>query len=263
MKADDATQRREQATSEPAGLEQAGLEQAGLEMENFVIHDIIWDAGGTLFDTYPAMTQAFDAALREFGAQIPLERILQLARESTHYAISTLAHETGIDADALESAFRRRYNAIGPEAQPPFPGVKEVCAAICARGGRNFIVTHRGRDSLNALLAAHGMEAYFSDSITAEDPFPRKPDPTALNALAPACLKPAPIRRPRQSRPIWSSPRSRHCWNDCHQLQIFPTPPGRTPPFDGSASPFRRMATISTPAAERRGADWQCAARKC
>ena len=178
MKADDATQRREQATSEPAGLEQAGL-----EMENFVIHDIIWDAGGTLFDTYPAVTQAFDAALREFGAQIPLERILQLARESTHYAISILAHETGIDADALESAFRRRYNAIGPEAQPPFPGVKEVCATICARGGRNFIVTHRGRDSLNALLAAHGMGAYFSDSITAEDPFPRKPDPTALNAL--------------------------------------------------------------------------------
>lgn len=178
MKTDDAAQRREQATSEPAMLEPAMLER-----ENFVIHDIIWDAGGTLFDTYPAMTQAFDAALREFGAQIPQERILQLARESTHYAISTLAREAGIDADALESAFRRRYNAIGPEAQPPFPGVEEVCTAICARGGRNFIVTHRGRDSLNALLAAHGMEAYFSDSITAEDPFPRKPDPAALNAL--------------------------------------------------------------------------------
>lgn len=147
------------------------------------IHNIIWDAGGTLFDTYPAVTRAFAQALNESGAAIPEVRILQLARRSTQHAIHTLAHEAGIEAAVLEAAFRRHYEAIAPEIQLPFPGVVAVCAAICAGGGRNFVVTHRGRDSLAALLAAHDMARYFTAMITKEDPFPRKPDPAALNAL--------------------------------------------------------------------------------
>ncbi len=149
-----------------------------------VIHDIIWDAGGTLFNTYPALTQALSLALREYGVNISETRILTLALQSTQHAIHTLAAEAGLEAFLFEDAFRRHYDAVGPKAQPPFPGVIEVCRAIRARGGRNFIVTHRKRDSLNALLAAHSMTHLFSDAITGEDPFPRKPDPAALNALA-------------------------------------------------------------------------------
>lgn len=154
-----------------------------MKPEHTLIHDIVWDAGGTLFDTYPALVQAFSKALHERGYCVPQTRILQLARQSTQHAITTLARESAAEPTAFEAAFRRYYNATAPKDQLPFPGVIAVCAAICSQGGRNFIVTHRKRASLNALLAAHGMESYFSDQITAEDPFPRKPDPAALNAL--------------------------------------------------------------------------------
>lgn len=147
------------------------------------IHNIIWDAGGTLFDTYPAVTRAFAEALRGLGASAPDAHILQLARRSTQVAIRTLAQESGVDAAHLEAAFRRNYDAMPATAQPPFPGVVAICAALLERGGRNFIVTHRGRDSLLALLAAHAMTFYFADMLTREDPFPRKPDPAALEAL--------------------------------------------------------------------------------
>lgn len=147
------------------------------------IHDIIWDAGGTLFDTYPAITRAFTEALLALGASAPDAHILQLARRSTQAAIRTLAHESGVDATCFEAIFRRNYDAAPAAAQPPFPGVVAICAAILERGGRNFIVTHRGRDSLLALLAAHAMTFYFADMLTREDPFPRKPDPAALEAL--------------------------------------------------------------------------------
>ncbi|MDX9953977.1 MAG: HAD-IA family hydrolase [Anaerolineae bacterium] len=153
------------------------------ETEPIVIHNIIWDAGGTLFDTYPGMVQSFACALHEHGVHIPETRILELARQSTQDAITTLAREGALEVTAFEAAFRRRYNAVIPENQLPFPGVIEVLAAICAQGGQNLIVTHRRRDSLDALLDAHNMRAYFSDRITAEDPFPRKPDPAALNEM--------------------------------------------------------------------------------
>jgi len=155
-----------------------------MKPEQTLIHDIVWDAGGTLFDTYPALVQAFSRALHERGYHVPETRILQLARQSTQHAITTLASESAAEPAAFEAALRRHYNATAPEDQLPFPGVIAVCAAICAQGGRNFIVTHRKRASLDALLAAHAMESYFSDRITAEDPYPRKPDPAALNALA-------------------------------------------------------------------------------
>lgn len=147
------------------------------------IRDIVWDAGGTLFNTYPALTKAFSLALQKYGVSIHETRILTLARRSTQHAIHTLASEVGIPDANLDREFRWYYNAMGPEIQPPFPGVIEVCATIQRRGGRNFVVTHRKRDSLEALLKAHQMEHLFSDEITGEDPFPRKPDPAALNAL--------------------------------------------------------------------------------
>lgn len=148
------------------------------------IQHLIWDAGGTLFDTYPAVTRAFAEALQALGASAPPEAyLLRLARRSTQFAIHTLAQELGLDAGRLEAAFRQAYEAMSPLLQPPFPGVQAVCAAICERGGHNFIVTHRGRNSLLALLNAHAMTPYFTDMLTGEDPFPRKPDPAALEAL--------------------------------------------------------------------------------
>ncbi|RLC89442.1 MAG: phosphatase [Chloroflexi bacterium] len=148
-----------------------------------MIRFLIWDAGGTLFDTYPAVTRAFEQGLADLGAAMPAGDIMALARQSTQHAINTLARETGVAPRRLAETFRCRYDAIPPEVQPPFPGVRALCAFICERGGQNFIVTHRGRASLMGLLRAHQMESYFSDILTKEDPFPRKPDPAAIEAL--------------------------------------------------------------------------------
>ena len=148
-----------------------------------MIRSFIWDAGGTLFDTYPAVTRAFGQALADLGAAMPADAIMALARQSTQHAINTLAREAGAGPRRLAETFRRRYDAIPPEVQLPFPGVRDLCVFICERGGQNFIVTHRGRDSLMGLLRAHQMESYFSDILTKEDPFPRKPDPAAIEAI--------------------------------------------------------------------------------
>lgn len=148
-----------------------------------MIKYLFWDAGGTLFDTYPAMVEAGRMALRDFGEEAPPEQVMALFKRSTSFAIRALADTFSLDEDVLRQHFERAYDAIAEQYQPPFPGVEVVCRHVCEIGGRNFIVTHRAETSLQALLETHNLARYFTDYIAKEDPYPRKPDPESLNAL--------------------------------------------------------------------------------
>jgi HAD superfamily hydrolase (TIGR01549 family) len=145
-----------------------------------VFQAVIWDFDGTLVDTYPAIARAVNLALAAFGASAALERIIELSSISLDHCLRELAQAHGLSDAALGAEFERAYQTVTPEEQRPFPGVIEVCQAIQQRGGRNFIVTHRRRASLDRLLATHHMAAYFTDIVAADDGFPRKPDPAAL-----------------------------------------------------------------------------------
>ena len=147
------------------------------------IRNIIWDVDGTLFDTYPAIARAFRAALHESGRDAGLGRIMTLARDSLAHCAASLAEEYGLDQAGFEAVVARHYERTRPEDQPPFPGVKEVCEQICRDGGQNVIVTHRGPRGTAELLAAGGLSELFSGWITRADPYPRKPDPAAFNAI--------------------------------------------------------------------------------
>ncbi len=148
-----------------------------------MIDQLIWDAGGTLFDTYPAVVAACQSVLVSLGHRAMPDRLMELFRQTTAHALSTVATAYSLDLDELSSKFEEAYEATGPELQPPFPFVQEVCAYVVEVGGANYVVTHRGRASLTRLLTAHGLAALFADCITEEDPFPRKPDPASILAL--------------------------------------------------------------------------------
>lgn len=145
---------------------------------------LIWDAGGTLFDTYPAIVVAAREALQTFGKTAPPSAVLsELFRQTTAYGLQTLAQQFNLDPVALQARFSAYYDAIGAAYQPPFPGVIDICQYMLANGGQNFIVTHRERESLQQLLATYVMADYFSDVIAQEDDYPRKPDPLSLETL--------------------------------------------------------------------------------
>ena len=153
------------------------------EGKDRAIRNIIWDVDGTLFDTYPAIARAYRAALREFGQDAGLPRIVALARDSLSRCTASLAEEYGLDTAGFEATVAHYYERTPLTDQPPFPGAKEVCEQICRAGGQNVIVTHRGPRGTAELLAAAGLSGLFSGSITRADPYPRKPDPAAFNAI--------------------------------------------------------------------------------
>ena len=148
-----------------------------------MIKCLIWDAGGTLFDTYPAVVEACRVALHDFGKAASPERVMALFKRSTSFGIRALADVFSLDEDDFRRRFERAYDGISEQYQPPFPGVEEVCRYVYEIGGRNFVVTHRAKTSLQALLETHNLARYFTDYIAKEDPYPRKPDPESLNAL--------------------------------------------------------------------------------
>ena len=128
-----------------------------------MIRYIIWDAGGTLFDTYPAVVDALRSGTTSTSAA--------MHRPNGCWRCAASPSRTGCARWRMCSNWTKRvwrrntgqvYAAIGPAAQPPFPGVRRVCRYICEIGGQNFIVTHRARASLEALLDAHGMARYFT-----------------------------------------------------------------------------------------------------
>ncbi len=148
-----------------------------------IVRHAIWDLDGTLFDTYPPLNRAFQRALADFGAFVPLEEIESLSRVEVLHCAATLANRFALDQETFLRTFGKHYMAVPFAEQPPFPHAREVCEKIVAGGGVNAIVTHRNAHSTAGLLAEHGMTALFAETITRDDGYPAKPDPAAFLAI--------------------------------------------------------------------------------
>jgi phosphoglycolate phosphatase len=148
-----------------------------------MIRILIWDADGTLFNTYPAITEAMHRTMVEMGEKISTERINRLVNVSFSHCAELLAEERGLMPEEILRRFREILPTLPLTMQPPFPGTVDLCEYVLSLGGKNCIVTHRGRTSLMQLLEIHDLTDLFADLVTGDDGFPRKPDPAAFNAV--------------------------------------------------------------------------------
>lgn len=64
----------------------------------------------------------------------------------------------------------------------PFDHAKIICESVAKNSGHNFLFTHRGT-SANDYLKDAGMDNYFTECITSEYGFKRKPAPDAIYYL--------------------------------------------------------------------------------
>ena len=146
------------------------------------MREFLWDLDGTLLDTYPAMVQAFQQAVAELGGTITAEATYRLMRQqSVGYAEKTIAAQNSWDWQALRAGYQRWEPQL-QQAPAAFTGAKAVLAKVVAVGGHNYLMTHRDESAQTYLVQA-GLDHYFTDAVTADQPFPRKPDPAALNYL--------------------------------------------------------------------------------
>jgi HAD superfamily hydrolase (TIGR01549 family) len=142
---------------------------------------IIWDFDGTLFDTYPAMGSIFKDVLKEEGIEEPADEILKYMKVSMAHALQHYKEKYEISDNFID-----RYSSSRKELEPdlcrPFSGIEEVCKFIHTSGRHNYLYTHRGESAI-IFLKEYGLYDYFTDFITKQSGFQRKPSPNAINYL--------------------------------------------------------------------------------
>jgi phosphoglycolate phosphatase-like HAD superfamily hydrolase len=148
-----------------------------------MIKYLIWDLDGTLFDTYPAFTEAFLAALSDFRCSADPEWVLSLTKINFSHCAFALASHFHLAPEEVEQAFWQHYFAMPLESQVLMPGARELCEYMIRIGGMNVIVTHRDRASTIDILKTHAVEALFTDFVAGDEGFPKKPDPGGVEAI--------------------------------------------------------------------------------
>ncbi|MGO2199687.1 MAG: HAD-IA family hydrolase [Pseudolactococcus laudensis] len=137
------------------------------------IKNYIWDFDGTLFDTYPVMLDALQQTIAKHGIQYDGD----LAYFIKKYSIRKFA------LDYATPEFINDYHALETKLQTDvkfYPQIPAILADIVNKGGQNFVVSHRD-DKTYAYLGE--LAPLFTEIITGDNHFARKPDPEALTYL--------------------------------------------------------------------------------
>lgn len=146
-----------------------------------MIRDIIWDFDGTLFDTYPGIVNSFRKALEDVGINEASDNILNYFKISESQAVKHFKELSGLD-DTFIDRYTLYKKDMKPEIVRPFPFAAEICREFAASGGKNYIITHRGASTFE-YLKHYGMMGFFTEVITKQNGYKRKPDPEAFGYL--------------------------------------------------------------------------------
>lgn len=141
----------------------------------------IWDFDGTLFNTYPAIVLTLVNLIKKiYNKDLNFKNVKELCQDSLYSCFNQISKELKIDREKLQQEFAREYSNTKESEEPPFSGAIEILKFIRNKGGKNFIVTHRGKKNLYKLLKYYKMRHLFEDIITHEHGYPKKPNPTSF-----------------------------------------------------------------------------------
>ncbi|KGH34681.1 HAD family hydrolase [Lactococcus cremoris] len=144
-----------------------------MDYENY-----IWDLGGTLLDNYESSSHAFAATLWSMAERVVLRTdVYDALKVSTAYAVEKFASDL--------PGFLEEYKKLeAEELEKPilFSGAKKVLKSLSVNGKKNFMISHRNHQVLTILSAAE-IGSYFTEVVTADNGFKRKPAPESINYL--------------------------------------------------------------------------------
>lgn len=142
-------------------------------------HALIWDLDGTLFDSYPAIVPSAQEICAELGLHYSTEYVYDYVIQSSVGAlIEQAAAACGLDPVPLKARFTRLSDSR-IDRICAMPHAAETLAALQAAGHRHFVYTHRAQSSF-AILEQLRLAPYFTEVLTADSGFPRKPAPDAI-----------------------------------------------------------------------------------
>lgn len=138
----------------------------------------IWDLDGTLLDSYEAILAGLEETFSQFKIPYNKERVRSyILKYSVQDLLQEVAEERGLDLAELNQV--RAQSLAEKNAQVVLmPGAREVLAWTYKAGIQQFVYTHKGENAF-AILGDLDLLQYFTEILTNQSGFARKPDPEA------------------------------------------------------------------------------------
>lgn len=138
----------------------------------------IWDLDGTLLDSYEAILAGIEETYRQFSLPYNKKEVRAfILKYSVQDLLEQVAKERGLDAGLLNQV--RAQSLAEKNAQVVLmPGAREVLAWADKQGIQQFVYTHKG-DNAFTILENLGLTHYFTEILTNQSGFARKPSPEA------------------------------------------------------------------------------------
>ena len=138
----------------------------------------IWDLDGTLLDSYEAILSGIEETFGEFAIPYDKEKVREfILKYSVQDLLVQVAEERKMDVAVLNQV--RAQSLAEKNAQVVLmPGARDVLAWAEESGIQQFVYTHKGDNALT-ILRDLGLESYFTEILTSQSGFERKPHPEA------------------------------------------------------------------------------------
>ena len=142
----------------------------------------IWDLDGTLLDSYEAILSGIEETFAQFVITYDKEKVRDfILKYSVQNLLEQVAEERNLDAKELNQV--RSQSLAEKNAQVVLMlGAREVLAWADEAGILQFVYTHKG-DNAFTILRDLGLESYFTEILTSQSGFSRKPSPEVATYL--------------------------------------------------------------------------------
>ena len=142
----------------------------------------IWDLDGTLLDSYEAILSGIEETFAQFSIPYDKEKVREfILKYSVQDLLEQVAEERNLDAKELNQV--RSQSLAEKNAQVVLMlGAREVLAWADEAGILQFVYTHKG-DNAFTILRDLGLESYFTEILTSQSGFSRKPSPEVATYL--------------------------------------------------------------------------------
>lgn len=138
----------------------------------------IWDLDGTLLDSYEAILAGLEETFSHFKIPYDKEKVRSyILKYSVQDLLQEVAEEKNLDLTELNQA--RAQSLAEKNAQVVLmPGAREILAWADKQGIQQFVYTHKGENAF-AILGDLDLLQYFTEILTNQSGFARKPNPEA------------------------------------------------------------------------------------
>ena len=142
----------------------------------------IWDLDGTLLDSYEAILSGIEETFCQFSILYDKEKVRDfILKYSVQDLLEQVAEERNLDTKELNQV--RSQSLAEKNVQVVLMlGAREVLAWADEAGILQFVYTHKG-DNAFTILRDLGLESYFTEILTSQSGFSRKPSPEVATYL--------------------------------------------------------------------------------